>query len=114
MEIKFAATGFMLISREALLELAPHVETYAYPFMGNRAAVFHNFFDCAVVDNDYLTEDYHFSHLLRKNGQQIFADMRIQLKHIGPETYGTFEAPNFNQQETFDASTMQSMFAGRV
>ena len=44
--------------------------------------------DCNVVDNDYLTEDYYFSYLFNKNGGKIYADKRIQLKHIGMHEYG--------------------------
>ena len=48
-----------------------------------------NYFDCNVVDHDYLTEDYYFSYLFLKNGGKIYADTSITLLHIGNHEYGT-------------------------
>ena len=53
----------------------------------------YNYFDCNVVNHNYLTEDYYFSHLFNKNGGQIYADKRIVLHHIGSHSYGSLIKP---------------------
>jgi choline kinase len=87
-EVKYAATGFMLLRRSCLEKIKHEVETFTLPSEKGKATL-HNYFDCNVVENDYLTEDYYFSHLFRKNGGKIFADKTICLHHIGPHQYGT-------------------------
>ena len=87
-EVKYAATGFMLLSRSSLEKIKHEVDTFTLP--SEKGIVhLHNYFDCNVVDNNYLTEDYYFSHLFRKNDGKIFADKSINLHHIGPHQYGT-------------------------
>ena len=81
------ATGFMLIKKSALIKIQNDVETFYLP-SENGDILLHNYFDCKVVDNDYLTEDYYFSYLLNKNGGEIWADKRINLLHIGTHNYG--------------------------
>jgi len=49
----------------------------------------YNFFDCKVVDNDYLTEDFYFSHLFNESGGTIYADETISLRHMGTHEYGS-------------------------
>ncbi len=86
--IKHGATGFMLLKRSALEKIKNDVETFILPGSKGEPITLHNYFDCKVVDNDYLTEDYYFSYLFNKNGGQIYADNTIQLLHIGPHKYG--------------------------
>mmetsp|Transcript_21711 Transcript_21711/g.68055 ORF Transcript_21711/g.68055 Transcript_21711/m.68055 type:complete len:264 (-) Transcript_21711:54-845(-) len=86
-KVTMAATGFMMLTREALERVEPSVEKYRYPFMGNPNAQVANFFDCRVVGNEYLTEDYAFSDLFIKAGGEIFMDTRIRLKHQGHHLY---------------------------
>ena len=86
--ISLAATGFMLFKKSALLKIQNDVETFYLPKNGNKELIY-NYFDCRVVDQAYLTEDYYFSYLFRKNGGEIFADNRIVLGHIGPHEYGS-------------------------
>ena len=87
-KIKYAATGFMLLKRSALERIRNDVDTFNLPGSQNEQIKLHNYFDCKVVDNDYLTEDYYFSYLFNKNGGEIFADNSIKLRHIGPHEYG--------------------------
>jgi len=86
-KLKYAATGFMLLKKSALLKIQNDIQTFKLP-SGETQQNVYNYFDCNVVDNDYLTEDYYFSYLLNKNGGEIFADNRINLQHIGPHHYG--------------------------
>ena len=78
----------MLLKRNALEKIKNDVEIFCLPGSQNETIKLHNYFDCKVVDNDYLTEDYYFSYLFNKNGGEIFADETIKLKHIGPHEYG--------------------------
>ena len=87
-KIDKAATGFMLLNRSALIKIQKDVETFILPNSEGKDIVLHNYFDCKVVENDYLTEDYYFSYLFNKNGGEIWADKRIVLGHIGSHTYG--------------------------
>lgn len=86
-KVKYAATGFMLLQRKALERIQYDVETFILP-SGDKNITVHNYFDCAVVDNDYLTEDYYFSYLFHKNGGEIYSDETIRLLHIGPHYHG--------------------------
>ena len=88
-EIKYAATGFMLLNKNALQRIKKDVDYFYLPdgTSENKSVKVYNFFDCNVIDNNYLTEDYYFSHLFTKNGGKIYADCRIKLKHCGTHEY---------------------------
>ena len=86
--LKYGATGFMLIARSALERIKHEVETFYLPGSEGQQVKLYNFFDCKVIDEDYLTEDYYFSHLLNKNGGEIYGDMSIRLTHMGTHEYG--------------------------
>ena len=81
------ATGFMLLTKSALLRIKHEVD-YFY-LDNNKDTKIYNYFDCNVVNHDYLTEDYYFSYLFNKNGGEIYADMTIKLMHFGPHGYGS-------------------------
>lgn len=87
-EIEYAATGFTLIQKSVFEKIKNDVLTFNLPngAPGENVKLY-NFFDCNVVNEDYLTEDYYFSHLYNKNGGQIYADITIQLKHSGTHEY---------------------------
>lgn len=85
--IKFAATGFMLLTKSALKRIENDIDTFFLPTQDTVKKVY-NYFDCNVVDNNYLTEDYFFSYLFVKNGGEIWADKRISLYHHGHHCYG--------------------------
>ena len=89
-EVKFAATGFMLLKKNVLQKLSPHVPLWRCPYKNNSMEQMHAFFDCNVIEGEYLTEDYHFSHLWRNTLRgQIFGDMRIELGHEGFNRFGS-------------------------
>ena len=87
-KISRAATGFMLLKKSALTKIQNSIETFYLPDSKGKHILLYNYFDCNVVDNDYLTEDYYFSYLLIKNGGEIWADKSIRLIHIGNHNYG--------------------------
>lgn len=88
-KLKSAATGFMLLKRSALEKIKKDVDIFYLPGSNGERVKLHNFFDCKVVDEDYLTEDYYFSYLFIKNGGEIFADTTIKLTHMGTHEYGS-------------------------
>jgi hypothetical protein len=87
--VEKAATGFMLLKKTALLRIKNDVGSFFLPGVTGERITLYNYFDCNIVDNDYLTEDYYFSYLFNKNGGIIYADTRIKLKHIGSHEYGS-------------------------
>lgn len=87
--VEKAATGFMLLKKTALLRIKNEVGFFYLPGASGERITLYNYFDCNIVDNDYLTEDYYFSYLFNKKGGIIYADTRVQLKHIGPHEYGS-------------------------
>lgn len=88
-KLKSAATGFMLLKRSALEKIKKDVDIFYLPGSNGERVKLYNFFDCEVVDEDYLTEDYYFSYLFIKNGGEIFADTTIKLTHMGTHEYGS-------------------------
>lgn len=88
-KVKYGATGFMLLARNALERIKDKVETFFLPGSNGEQVELHNFFDCKVVDHDYLTEDYYFSYLFNESGGQIYADTSISLTHLGTHEYGS-------------------------
>jgi len=87
-EIERAATGFMLLTKEALKRIEKDIDTFTLPG-SSKIETLYNYFDCNVVDHDYLTEDYYFSYLYLKNGGKLYADPSINLFHIGNHEYGS-------------------------
>lgn len=91
--LEYAATGFMLLRKAALQRIELDVDTFYLPNSSSDSesnlSKLYNYFDCNVVDENYLTEDYYFSHLFNKNGGKIFFDKRINLIHIGNHEYGS-------------------------
>lgn len=87
-KVKHAATGFMMLKKSALEKIKHEVDTFVLPGSKKEKITLHNYFDCNVVNNDYLTEDYYFSYLFNKNGGTIYADTTIALLHTGTHVYG--------------------------
>ena len=87
-EVDLAATGFMLLTKSALKRIEPDIETFYLPGDNGQPCEVYNYFDCNVVNKNYLTEDYYFSFLFKKNGGAIYADNSIVLYHIGTHKYG--------------------------
>lgn len=86
-EVKDAATGFMMIKRQIFEEMIrqyPETEyandVDAYDFKG---AKFYDLFQSRPVDGRYLSEDYGFCRLWQKIGGKVYIDLSIKLNHIG-------------------------------
>tara|TARA_B100001093_G_C26834587_1_gene1017754 strand:- start:1168 stop:1824 length:657 start_codon:yes stop_codon:yes gene_type:complete len=87
-KVKYAATGFMLIKKNVFNIIDNKVEKFNLT-IGKENIEISNYFDTGVVDKQYLTEDYYFSHIFANEGGEIYADMRVKLYHYGTHAYGS-------------------------
>jgi hypothetical protein len=90
-EVKEAGTGFMLITKEALLKYRDTYPEFSYKpdhvrtdnFDGSREIT--AFFDC-VIDPEskrYLSEDYFFCQKAREAGLSVWMCPWMQINHVG-------------------------------
>lgn len=77
-QVKHVGTGFMLIARHVFDRLQPHVGWY---WKGGERH--HDFFKVQNVNNELLSEDYHFCHLYREHGGTVWLAPWCQLGHFG-------------------------------
>lgn len=84
-----APTGFMLVRREVLVDMAAaHPECLYYSDQGqNRGEAIHALFDCAIVEGRYLSEDYLFSRRWQNLGGTVWLFLPAVLGHVGSYTY---------------------------
>jgi hypothetical protein len=86
-EVSKTGTGFMLIARDVFEKLNAHPATKSFmndiglpaelnPYMKT-------YFDTAVRENRYYSEDWTFCENWRDIGGQVFVDKRVLLKHTG-------------------------------
>ncbi len=89
LEVEALATGFLSLSREALLKMAEAYPESIYESDDRQHAgeAMHALFDCGIVGGRYLSEDYFFCHRWRKLGGQCWMHLGIPLGHIGQHTY---------------------------
>ncbi len=93
--IKYAATGFLLVRRNAYLKIQ---QTLKLPicnelFTGRPLIPF---FQPMLIDQEestwYLAEDYSFSERAHQSGLQVLADTSLRLWHVGTYHYGWEDA----------------------
>lgn len=93
-EILYAATGFLLVRREAYLRILDDFPLAVCNERFNRPTI--PWFEPLVREIDdgqwYLAEDFAFCHRARMVGYKIFADTSIRLWHIGNYRYGWEDA----------------------
>jgi len=86
-EVSKTGTGFLLIKRDVFEKLNQHPATRPFnndiglpeelnPFMKT-------YFDTAVRENRYYSEDWTFCENWRDLGGQVFVDKRVLLRHVG-------------------------------
>ena len=85
-------TGFMMIKRETLNEMILHFPETKYEDDTGTLSAHENkyayaLFDCKVVDGRYLSEDWYFCHRWGTLGNDIYADISINLNHCGIEEF---------------------------
>ena len=92
-EIKHGGTGFMLIKRHVFDVLAPHVKEYVVSTILKRDGAVvpktKEFFATHIeAETDYfMSEDYYFCTLWKKHGGKVYADLSINLSHMGTYEY---------------------------
>ena len=95
-EVKHLATGFMMFKREVIeLMIQKFPETKYIDDTGSlsieNSIYTYALFDCGVINEQYYSEDWLFCHRWISIGGKIFADISIDLIHIGTEWYmGSF------------------------
>lgn len=92
-ELRHIATGFMMIKREAIEQLKAfypekkYVDDIGCCENDKQRENLYAFFDCEIVDNHYLSEDYLFCENWNKLEGKLYADLTINLVHIGNEFF---------------------------
>lgn len=87
-ELLDAPAGFLMISRTVFDQMKaayPDLQTY----FCDDAPIDHSyrFFDCAVENGSFISEDFAFSRLWRRLGGRIWADIQAPLLHVGQHTW---------------------------
>jgi len=95
-EVRHLATGFMMIRRNTITNLfkgfpsTRYVDDVSFARPGEEKYSF-ALFDTGVEDGHFYSEDWLFCSRWSKLGGKIYADVSINLSHIGAETYqGSF------------------------
>jgi hypothetical protein len=90
-EVSKTGTGFMLIKREVFEKLNAHPATK--PFMNDIGLpvelnpYMKTYFDTAVRENRYYSEDWTFCENWRDLGGDVWVDKRVLLRHTGTYTF---------------------------
>jgi len=82
-EVDFAGTGFMCISRNVIETLAKTAETYTGP-NGEVSALFMT----PIHNHGFQSEDYHFCRKAREAGFKVIMDPAVRLVHWGQYGFG--------------------------
>ena len=90
-ETKYAPTGFLLISKNAInklikahpeLKYQNDIDGYGY------GEGFYNLFNAGVRNGVYESEDWGFSSLWRNLKEKVYIHPEVNLKHVGWHEYG--------------------------
>lgn len=89
MEVKYIATGFMMIKREVFNRMKEMHPEWAYvdDIHKNQIPNLYAYFDCFIFEGRYLSEDWGFCERWRQCGGEVYADLLIPLTHIGTFNY---------------------------
>ena len=97
-KLRHIATGFMMIKRKTIEQMAKAFPSTKYTddvgfLNGDENKWAYALFDCGVEDGHYFSEDWLFCHRWSKMGGNIYLDVSINLKHTGIEDFnGSFIA----------------------
>jgi hypothetical protein len=97
-KVRHIATGFMMIKRNTIEQMAKAFPSTKYTddvgfLNGDENKWAYALFDCGVEDGHYFSEDWLFCHRWSKMGGNIYLDVSINLKHTGIEDFnGSFIA----------------------
>lgn len=79
-EVHSVGTGMMLIKRCVLEEMAEAYPNDTYVINDIR---YMKYFDCAIIDDQYYSEDYYFCHRWRAMGKKVYAAYWTKCTHWG-------------------------------
>ncbi len=85
-EVRDAGTGFLLISRRALLALMqahPELLHWSMSMDRDRGAPLWALFDTGIVDGVYQSEDYLFCHYWQSHGGSVYVYAPARFRHWG-------------------------------
>lgn len=97
-KVRHIATGFMMIKRNTIEQMAKAFPSSKYTddvgfLNGDENEWAYALFDCGVEEGHYFSEDWLFCHRWTKMGGNVYLDVSINLKHTGIEDYnGSFIA----------------------
>jgi hypothetical protein len=113
-EVQDAGTGFMLVSRKAIVQLM-----LAYPELvhhslsqADRGEPLWAIYDTAIVERIYLSEDYYFCHLWQEVGGKVFVDTRAKFRHWGLHGYEASIVEQYGLQKSISAGSPKLSSAG--
>ena len=91
-ELKHLPTGFMMIKRCVIDELMDKYKETKYNddtglLFDEEQKYAYALFDCGVENEQYMSEDWTFCNRYKKIGGNIYADITIDLIHIGSTYY---------------------------
>jgi hypothetical protein len=91
-KVRHIPTGFMMIKRETIYEMINHFPETKYTddtesLLPAENQYAYALFDCKVVEERYLSEDWYFCHRWSSLGNDIYADVSINLIHTGVEDF---------------------------
>ena len=104
------ATGFMFLSRKLLLEMIEKADTMPSSYNFNaynlensyaniKGQVGYTFFDCMMLGNTAIGEDYAFCERLKFIGKEILVDPNIKLNHWGFNSYNGHLVRKFKENK---------------
>jgi hypothetical protein len=95
-EVQDAGTGFLLISRRAILNMMaayPDLQHWSTSMDHHRGAPLWALFDTGIIDGIYQSEDYYFCRLWQRLGGKVYVYAPARFKHYGEHGYeGSFMA----------------------
>jgi len=84
MEVDGLPGGFLKITRRALEKIARKFPDLAFEYNGIKC---HGWFENAIVDGEYLTEDYAFTWRWKQCGGKAFMDPDMTFSHFGNKVW---------------------------
>jgi len=88
-QVEYAASGFMMIKRQALEAMVTHYPElrYEHDFTGSGAEMAYGLFDTLIHENQALPEDYSFCKRWRDIGGVVWGDAVSRFDHVGSYIY---------------------------
>lgn len=102
-------TGFMLAKRSAFVDMAaalPEIE-YVSDEASTKGEPMFAWFDCAIEDGRYLSEDYLFSRRVQRMGHEAWLYLPAVLGHIGTHVYRGDLTKTFRPQTQPDVDSQK-------